>query len=201
MSEPHEILDYWFGALDEPISLEAFRKRTKFWFFKNEETDAHIAKRFGGDVEQAAQGTLDAWASSPRGRLALVILLDQFPRNIYRGSPRAFASDARARHWVVDAIATGMDARLAPRERFVFYLPLMHTEDLETQKRCAAMYARLRDDAPPELLPEFESAHKFALRHLEIIERFGRFPHRNAVVGRTSTDSEIAFLQEPNSSF
>ena len=201
MSNIEEILSYWFGAGGEPITLTSFKERTKLWFFKNNETDEHVRTHYAVDVERAARGELDAWADSPRGRLALVLLLDQFPRNIFRGSALSFRSDAHARDWVSDAVDRGIDARLTVDERFAFYLPLMHTEDIAFQKRYVDLYARLRDDAPAELKPEFESAHAFAIRHREIIKRFGRFPHRNVILGRVSSEEEIAFLKEPNSSF
>jgi len=201
MSNIEEILSYWFGAGGEPITLTSFKERTKLWFFKNTDTDDYIRAHYDLDVERAARGELDAWADSPRGRLALVLLLDQFPRNLHRGSALAFRTDPQARAWVIDAVDRGVDARLSADERFVFYLPLMHSEEFALQKRCVDLYARLSGDAPLELKPEFESAHAFAIRHREVIERFGRFPHRNVALGRASSEEEIAFLKEPNSSF
>jgi uncharacterized protein (DUF924 family) len=196
-----EIVTFWFGAARErPDDLEALRARTKMWFFRDGALDAAIRERFLGDVERASSGALDAWKGSPLGALGLVVLLDQFPRNLHRDSARAFATDARAVAIALAQIDAGLEG-LTPAERFVFYLPLMHTEDAAVQARCCALFARLHDEAPASVQSELANGCKAAERHRYIVERFGRFPHRNALLGRESTAEEAAFLKEPNSSF
>ena len=171
------------------------------WFFKNEELDRRIRDDFGIDVERASRGELFDWSTTPEGRLGLVVLLDQFPRNIYRSSHLAYAQDIRARPLVLDGIEQKVDEQLTILRRFVFYLPLMHAEDRELQELSVNCYERLLAKAPVELRPELENALTFAGRHREIVARFGRFPHRNAPLGRQSTAEELEFLTQLNSSF
>ena len=197
-----EVLDYYFGEASQPdCTLEALVARTKMWFFRNAEVDETIRRRFLEDVEKAARGEYDAWRETALGTLALVVLLDQLPRNIHRGSPRAFEHDAKSFAIASAAIEQRVDEQLTAGERLVFYLPLMHAEDRAVQEKASQLYAKLATDCPAALRPELENASKFANRHREIVDRFGRFPHRNAVLGRSSTDEEIAFLAGPNSSF
>ena len=181
------ILDYWFGAPDAP-DYGQFRA---FWFEKSPEVDAEMAARFAEASAEAAAGGLDGWAATPRGALALVVLLDQVPRNIFRDTPAAFATDARALDVAKTAIRDGLDTALNPVERLFLYMPFQHAEDLVEQERSLALYDRLGLD----------SATEYAARHHEIIARFGRFPHRNAILGRDTTPEEAEFLTEPNSSF
>ena len=199
--DPTPLLSYWFGPGGAPPTLAEFRERTKFWFFKDPTNDRRIRELFAADVERASVGELTVLEATPRGRLALVLLLDQFPRNLYRGSARAFATDGEALRIVLEGLEGAVDRELAVPERFMFYMPLMHAEDRAMQERSVGLFRRLREEAPPELDEELANAVKFAERHREIIERFGRYPHRNAVVGRVSTPEEEAFLLEPGSSF
>jgi uncharacterized protein (DUF924 family) len=161
------------------------------WFAADPAFDEEIRSRFGALVEQALAGDLADWTASARGALALCLVLDQFPRNIWRGSPRAFSCDAMARSVARDAIAAGHDRELPPDQRAFLYLPLEHSEDLADQDACVALLRALGDS---RLLD-------YAQRHRDIVARFGRFPHRNAVLGRTSTAEESEFLQQPGSSF
>jgi uncharacterized protein (DUF924 family) len=181
------LLAFWFGAPGDPHHGQ-FRPE---WFQKSDAFDAGMRERFAADHDRAARGEHDAWAASAPGALALILLLDQVPRNIFRGTPRAFATDARALDVAKQAIRDGHDESLTPLERLFLYMPFQHSEDPVEQDRSLALYERLG----------LEDAHKFALRHQEIIARFGRFPHRNAILGRASTPEEEAFLLEPNSSF
>ena len=183
----HRVLSFWFG---EPDADGSFSKRQE-WFRKDPTFDAEITERFGGDYEKAARGDLDALMATAEGCLALLVLLDQFPRNMFRASPRAFATDAKAREVTRHALEQGFDAALAPVQRVFVYLPLEHSEDLADQERMVALAEALGD---ADLVD-------YAVRHRDIIARFGRFPHRNAALGRASTEEEAAFLQEPNSSF
>ena len=180
MASPHDVLAFWF---DETAP--------NLWFEKNDAFDATLRARFGDRHAEAAAGCLVDWEETADGRLALLLLLDQMSRNLYRGDPRAFAQDARARAVARRAVAAG-DHVFAPRERCQFlFLPFEHSEDLADQLWCEALFRALGDD---NLLD-------YAVRHRVIVERFGRFPHRNAALGRTSTAEELAFLTEPNSSF
>lgn len=181
------VLSFWFGAGwngAEP----AYRPE---WFMPNPAFDGAIARDFGGDVERAMAGALADLADNPEGCLALVLLLDQFPRNLFRGTARAFAADARARTVARQALERGFDLTLPPVMRMFLYLPFEHSEDPPDQQRSVVLFETL-DNA--EWLD-------YAIRHRDIIARFGRFPHRNAALKRPSTAEEIAFLKTPNSSF
>ena len=182
----HSILDFWFGR---PGSAEYGRSRSE-WFRKNAAFDAEIRSRFGAAVETALAGGFTDW-TAPRALLARVLLLDQFTRNSFRDTPRAFAGDAQALAIVTDAIARGDDRPLIAVERWFLYMPYAHAEELTAQGRSLALFKRLRDETGlAEPLP-------FAERHAGVIRRFGRFPHRNAVLGRESTPKDIAFLAAP----
>ena len=181
------VLAFWFGA---PDADGAFPFR-KIWFEKSAAFDAQIVDQFKPDYERAARRDLDPPMASAEGCLALVILLDQFPRNMFRGDARSYATDEKARHVAQHALAQGFDGALQTYQRLFLYLPYEHSEDLADQVRYTTLAQSLGD---PDRM-------KFAHRHREIIERFGRFPHRNAVLGRDSTPRELAFLKEPNSSF
>ena len=181
------VLTFWFGA---PDADGAFPFR-KIWFEKSDAFDARIVDRFKADYEAAASDDLDALMASPEGCLALVILLDQFPRNMFRGDARSYATDSQARKVSRHALARGFDGSLRAHQRLFLYLPYEHSEDIADQVRYTALALSLGD---PDRM-------KYAHRHREIIERFGRFPHRNAVLGRHGTPQELAFLKEPDSSF
>ena len=181
------VLAFWFGAPDADGVLP-FRK---IWFEKSDAFDAQIVDQFMPDHERAASGDLDTLMSGAEGCLALIILLDQFPRNMFRGDARSYATDGKALHVARHALAQGFDGALQAHQRLFLYLPHEHSENLADQVRYTALALSLDD--PDRMKP----AH----RHREIIERFGRFPHRNAVLGRHSTPQELAFLKEPYSSF
>lgn len=183
-------MEFWFGEPEDGI----IRSRGA-WFQKNEEFDAEISARFRNDYEWAAAGELDDWLQMPRGALALTILLDQFPRNLFRGSAKAFETDARARCVARTALDLGYDARVSPVERWFFYLPFEHSEDPEDQRLWVKLFDSLGEDE------NSRRVYGYAVRHREIIDRFGRFPHRNATLGRESTQEEEEFLLTPGSSF
>lgn len=170
--EPTEIVRFWEKAGPDK------------WFAKDEAFDAAIRARFLAAHEAAARCELSSWAADAEGALALLLLLDQFPRNLFRNSAHAFATDGLARQIAREALAQGFDRRVAEPLQSFFYLPFMHSELLEDQQLCTRLCAR----------PGLEENHKFALVHEEIIARFGRFPHRNASLGRTTTAQEQAFL-------
>ncbi len=196
---PAAILDYWFGPLaDDAATAQAQRR---LWWSKDPAVDAEIRMRFAPLLQASAFGRHDNWAAEPRGRLALILLFDQFPRNMHRGSPRAFAYDGLARTLALEGIANGADLALRPIERVFCYLPLEHSEHLAHQDQCVALYQTLAAGVAPAMRETFAGYVNFAERHRDIIQRFGRFPHRNAVLWRASTPEEIEFLQQPGSSF
>ncbi|HET6468179.1 MAG TPA: DUF924 family protein [Geminicoccaceae bacterium] len=175
-----DVLDFWFGE-----------RASALWFEKDPAFDAEIRERFLALVEAAAAGAHDDWLETPEGALALVVLLDQFPRNMHRGRPAAFAHDARAREVAAAALARGHDRALPAAQRSFLYLPFEHSEDLVDQDRSVALFRALGDPVGLD----------YAVRHREIVARFGRFPHRNAILGRASTPEEEVFLEGPQSSF
>ncbi|MEZ5593767.1 MAG: DUF924 family protein [Gammaproteobacteria bacterium] len=187
------ILTFWFSELDE--HGYAAEERNKLWFQGGAATDATIRTQFGAVHEQALRGELDHWAEQPRGRLALILVLDQFSRNIFRGSGAAFAGDAKALKLCLEGLRLQHDQQLAPSEQVFFYLPLEHSENLADQKRCVALYTQLRDAAPPAYRKRAQGNLDYAVKHQEIIEQFGRFPHRNKALGRISTDQEKRYLE------
>lgn len=186
------VLDFWFLPPDHP-GHGAFRPE---WFRKDAAFDAAIRERFGTEIEAALTGAI---VDGPdEAQLARILLLDQFTRNIFRGTPRAFAGDAQALAIATTLVAAGRDKNLPPIQRWFAYLPFEHSESLLGQERSVALFAGLRREMQTEA---FDSAYDYAMRHREVIARFGRFPHRNAILGRASTAEEIEFLTQPGSSF
>ena len=185
------LLAFWFGAPGSPVH-DAPRG---IWFERNDDFDAALRARFLADHQRACNGGCDDWAETADGALALVLLLDQLSRNLHRGRPESFASDAKAREVARAALARGFERAVAPVRCIFFYLPLMHSEALADQEACIALLALLPTGA------QRDGSLASAQRHRDIIARFGRFPHRNLVLGRASTAEEAAFLAEPNSSF
>jgi uncharacterized protein (DUF924 family) len=186
-SRVDDILAFWFGRPDE----SGHGQDRKIWWKKNPAFDAKVERRFHVDYTEAAAGRRDDWLEAPRSCLALILLLDQFPRNMFRGEARTYATDHRALAAAKHAIERGFDRSLPPVERKFFYLPFEHSEDLADQRRSIELFRALGDDFSLD----------YVIRHLEIIERFGRFPHRNAILGRETTPEEAEFLTQPGSSF
>jgi uncharacterized protein (DUF924 family) len=188
---PDEALDFWFGA---PGSAE-FGQPRDFWFTKSAATDALIRSRFGPAVEAALHGELDSWADGePRTALALILLLDQFTRNVFRDNARAFSGDASALAIAKRLVADGRHLRLAPVERWFAYLPFEHSERIEDQRESLRLFGELARDGLAEPLV-------WAQKHHDVVARFGRYPHRNALLGRASTAQEVEFLRQPGSRF
>ena len=202
MQRPHDILEYWFGT--GPWTQERLDERTRFWFggdgAESQATrDAQIRERLEPLLERAARGEFASWASSPKRRLALILLFDQVPRNSYRGTAAAFAFDREALALAAEGLQLAADAALDPIERVFFYLPLEHAESLEAQDAAITAFARLVAEAPPELRSYCEYTAQYAKKHRDLIAQFGRFPHRNAVLQRESTAEELAWLEaHPN---
>lgn len=191
-TEALAVLDFWFGEFDERgMPSAAIMER---WFGRDQPLDNEIRGRFAADLEQAEQ--LNHWRHTPRGTLALVVLVDQFSRNIHRDSPRAFGRDSLALSVAQEAIDADIDRELLPIERVFLYMPLEHAEDPDSQERSAACFHALADEVPIDLREQFHQFAAFADSHREVIHRFGRFPHRNELLGRMSTAEEVAYLAD-----
>jgi uncharacterized protein (DUF924 family) len=191
-TEAQAVLDFWFGA-DVDAAHVTTRKE---WFTRDEAFDRRIAGRFGATIERGLRGELDAWTEQPHSAVARIVVLDQFTRNVFRGTPRAFAGDAQALAGASMLVGAGSDEALPTVMRAFAYMPFEHAETLAMQDEAVRLFTRLAAADP-----QFESMLDYAHRHRAVIARFGRFPHRNAILGRRSTAEEIAFLQEPGSSF
>jgi uncharacterized protein (DUF924 family) len=183
MSSPSQVLGFWFAD-----GTDAWRQA---WFVRDAAFDEAIRERFGATLEQAGRGALDHWNADAEGTLALAIVLDQFPRNLFRGTARAFAFDERARAIAADAVRRGVDLALVPLQRMFLYLPFEHGETMDDQDLSVALFEGLRDTP---LLARPDGAIDYAWRHRAVIQRFGRFPHRNEALARSSTPEEQAWL-------
>jgi len=193
MLHVEEILSFWFGQpLDDQAYYDTWHKR---WFTSDPLFDLTIREHFFADYQLAADRQLMEWQQTPHSGLALIVLLDQFPRNMFRGDPRAFVTDPLAREVATHLIHYGLDLQLLPVERSFVYMPFMHSEILVDQQQSVTLFRQLAQERP------YVNSVPYALKHQENIERFGRFPHRNAILGRPSTPAELEFLKEPGSSF
>jgi uncharacterized protein (DUF924 family) len=190
---PGTILHYWFDYSADRAAILA--DRVRMWFGGGFQLDRIIAHRFSSILAKLASGEASRWAEQgPRDRLAAVLALDQFSRQIFRGTPAAFENDALALRLAKEGIRLGEDMLLKPVERWFLYMPLEHSESATDQRRSVEKFAELLEHATPELRPHIASAHDYARRHAKVISKFGRFPHRNAILGRTTTSAERAFL-------
>lgn len=187
-----QILAFWFK--EKALSAPQIDGRMDVWFGEDAVFDHEIKKEFAGDVERASKGELKHWAENPRGRLALILLLDQFRRNIYRNTAQAFAMDKLALKLCVEGAMEKKDRELAPIERVFFYMPLQHAESRKVQAKSVDIYNRLAKAVSPTYRETFETIVQFAELHRDIIERFGRFPHRNELLGRANTSEEEQYL-------
>jgi len=199
VSETEQVLAFWFGACGADGSLD--NAKQKMWFGDGRKYDAQIRERFGDLHARASAGELDAWTTTLPGKMALVIVLDQLSRHIHRATPAAFAQDPAAQRIVTAALDGREDRGLIPAQRAFFYMPLEHAEDIELQRLGVRCFDGLARTVDAQFRKEYDSFLDYAQRHLEIIRRFKRFPHRNAILGRTSTPQEIEFLKQPGSSF
>lgn len=191
MIEPEEVLEFWFGREGE----EGYGEYREAWFTRDTELDNEIRDRFEDVYKEAAAGKLESWKSEARSCLALIISLDQFPRNMFRGDPKTYAMDEKARETSRYAVEHAYDRELPQYGRLFVYLPFMHSEDVEDQRFSVELFRGLAAETGSDDLLGY------AVRHKEIVERFGRFPHRNEVLGRSTTPEEAGFLREPGSSF
>lgn len=194
--EFEKVLTFWLGAPgSHPLAV------SPQWFKRDDALDTTIRTTFDSILEAAVREELDDWHSTSRGRLAKIILFDQFSRNMYRNTPRAFAQDALALGLTLEAFDNGHYAELQPVERGFVLMPLMHAESKEHQGRCVLEFKKLAAEAPADLRDYFTNCAEYAVKHAVIVERFGRFPHRNAILGRESTLEEVELLKQPGSSF
>ena len=193
------VLDWWFGTAD--TAQEVAAARGKLWFGKRDSQDLEARTRFGALVEQALAGELTEWAQCPEGWLALVLLLDQVPRMIFRENPKSYAGDARALALVAQGIAADFDRQLQPIQRVFIYIVFEHCENLAAQNEAISRYSELLAQQPQEDRALFADYLDYAEKHQKVIAQFGRFPHRNALLGRESTEEERVFLSKPGSRF
>lgn len=198
-SQIQDVLDFWFSVSD--LDSPTLDSRMDRWFGSDADLDTAIVERFGDLVQQASEGELDSWAKTPEGRLALIILLDQFRRNIYRGKPEAFAKDDRALKMCVEGTMSGVHNHLSSEQRIFFFMPLQHSESLKIQEKSVSIYNALADSVSGTLKETFATCAHFAELHRDIIAEFGRFPHRNKIVGREDTGEESAYLSGNAPSF
>jgi uncharacterized protein (DUF924 family) len=193
------LLEWWFGTFESPNEIAA--DKGKLWFGKRDSQDLEAQTRFGDWVEQALAGGLTEWAQRPEGWLALVLLLDQLPRMIFRDTPKSFSGDLRAQALVAQGIAADFDRQLQPIQRVFIYLVFEHCENLAVQNEAVSRFIELVEQQPEADRAVFTDYLNYAEKHQQVIARFGRFAHRNAVLGRESTAEEIAFLDGPGSRF
>lgn len=192
MHPSHVILDYWFGTV--PINEPPAPDRENLWWVADPIIDKEIERLFAHDIRPSADGSNRDWAASPDSCLALIILLDQFTRSIWRGDARSYEHDPHALRIAKQAVRDGHDAAAHPRKAVFFYMPLMHSESLADQDRCVELFRELHDTAPPAAKEILAGNIAFAIKHRDVIARFGRFPSRNEALGRASTPEEIEFL-------
>jgi len=198
MNTWQEIIGFWFGDLAPSVPNKG---RFEMWFGKDSQTDRQIVERFRKHIGPAGSGAFDDWQEGPESCLALIVLLDQFPRNTFRNSPKAFDYDPKAREVSRNGMSRKHDRKLPLFGRLFFYMPFQHSEHLNDQEKSLQLYGSLLEEAAPELKQTFEMVMDYARRHHEIIARFNRFPHRNDILGRESTPEEVEFLKGPGSSF
>lgn len=199
MKQVEDILSFWFGPLT-PDGLPV-ADRSQLWFGFDPQTDKLIRQRFGARLQQACQGKLASWEQEARGRLALILLLDQFSRNIYRSTSRAFAQDEMALSLSLAGIDRAHDRELSAIERVFFYMPMQHCESLPMQDRCVEQCEQLLEGLTPGTAARLRGFVDHAMQHRDIIRRFGRFPHRNRILGRDCTAEESEYLRARTTTF
>lgn len=199
-----EILDFWFEGLNDAKTIDKNALSVRKWFIKDEKFDNQIRERFGNDIDKARAGEYKEWKNTPQGCLALIILFDQFSRNIYRNTPKAFETDLLALDFTLRLIKERKGAGFSLIERIFLYMPLMHAEDLKVQEMSLKYFGKLCEESKsksPQNTSYYLNSFDFAKRHHAIIQQFGRFPHRNAILNRASTQKEEDFLKKPGSRF
>lgn len=198
MNEIQKILKFWFGEIRDGLCVE---DRNDLWFIPDDQTDARIKNDFEHLVLKAGDGELSGWESSPSGSLALIILLDQFPRNIYRRTPNAFKFDEQAGRICKQGFLEGIDKELELIQKCFYYMPLEHSENIDDQNLCVDLYERMKESASDKHQDQINYSLKYARMHRDIIQRFGRFPHRNKILNRKSTQAELDFMSNEGLNF
>jgi uncharacterized protein (DUF924 family) len=199
MATPDDVLEFWFA--DAAESPEATRVRSEFWFSNNPETDSQIWQLFADVVGDAGVDVYDDWANTAYGRLALIILLDQFPRNIFRGTSEVYRYDSRALMLAGQGVTVGQLAGLSVPEQAFFLMPYQHSEDISVQRAGVQLMKAMVDEALDEWKPVARSYHEYAVHHHDIVAAYGRFPHRNSLLGRSSTEAEAEYLAQGGETF
>ena len=194
-----QVLDFWFGNADS--DLEILEQKSSLWWKKDADLDAEMAERFSATLDGLVAGELSGWGKKPVSLLAMIVLADQFSRNIYRDTEKAFAQDELALALTLQGLETRIDLQLGKIHRIFFYMPLEHSENLSVQDRSIEMYRELYESAPEDLKVTIKGDLDYAILHREVIEKFGRYPHRNVILNRNSTDEEIEYLKQPGSGF
>ena len=193
-----QILDFWFNGIEDGWGTEQNVRR---WFMSSAELDQEIAVRFGDTVRELANGLYREWIVTPHSGLAAVIAMDQFPRNMFRGTARAFACDPYALESTLHLIESGAEGALLPAHRLFLYMPLEHSEDLKMQNMSVSKFEQIAKEAPESRRETAGSNYDYAVRHRDIIVRFGRFPHRNEILGREPTEEETVYLTAGGETF
>lgn len=199
LSRIETILSFWFK--EQELSAPQIDRRMDIWFGEDPVFDREIEEEFADDVARACEGKLDHWATEPHGRLALIILIDQFRRNIYRNSAEAFSKDRLALKLCVEGAVEKKDKSLTPIQRVFFYMPLQHAESAKVQAKALEVYNRLAESVSPTYQETFLTVAQFAELHKDIIDQFGRFPHRNRLLGRANTSEENEYLASDSPDF
>lgn len=197
-SRIEKILSFWFR--ERALSAPQIDARMDVWFGEDPDFDAEILSDYAHDVERASDGELDHWAQSPSGRLALILLLNQFRRNIYRGTPEAFSKDKVALKLCIEGAMGNLDSGLAPIYRVFFYMPLQHAESRKVQEKSVDLFSKIAKAVSPTYKETFETIAQFAELHADIVMQFGRFPHRNKMLGRENTAEEEEYLSSDSQS-
>lgn len=192
--QAQQIHDYWFGPVED--WLQVIHNNSQRWFEKGQELDVEIRNRFASDLNSARAGELDGWQDSSIGIMALVLLLDQFPRHVFRGHAAAFACDGQALEICLRGIEQGIDVTLSPVQQSFYYLPMEHAEDISMHDRCVEIMQQRSREASQAFQAYMANTLEYARQHRKIIQRFGRYPHRNEVLGRTSTQEELDYLAD-----
>lgn len=197
--EYKDILEYWFGELDEYGRTD--ESRFKLWFGKSEETDQYLTENYKDLLESAKRGELDSWKESAEGLVAFIVLLDQFSRNIYRDTAEMYAADEQVLSVAKRAVETGVDKEMPISHRVFTYLPFMHSENLEDQEQCIELFKGLQNEVPEEVKKSIQGNIDYAIKHRDVVKGYGRFPHRNEILGRESIEEEKVYLSNPDAGF
>jgi uncharacterized protein (DUF924 family) len=198
--QAQDILSYWLGQLN-PETGQSTENKFPLWFGKSQETDDHLRETYGSLLEKAKAGELKDWEESPESLVALVILMDQFSRNIFRGTSGMYAADEKALSLSKQVVESGQDEQLPTAMRVFLYMPFMHSEELEDQEKCIEIFKKLKEQVPESIKDSIENNVIYAIKHRDIVKEYGRFPHRNEILSRANTPEEEVYLAQPGAGF